>query len=305
MLVTIAIPSYQQERIIAETIKSALSQCTFGGFNIEVLLVDDGSTDNTVKIAGKYPIKVLKNNKNLGFTGNFNRVIRESSGDIIVFLCGDDIFCNNLVVKDIVDRFKDPAVGVVGRYYYQYLDGHPGAVMTIRGDIYVSSCQPSGVAFRTKALQGHKVQNKIFAEIPFLIKGVLADGWMYSMIKYDTIAARLHPGKKGNAATNPTYYDVKPRQSITENWNELLGHPRIYNYGFIQLKCRFPQALLDEIKISIRLKPTILISPAFWIFALTALIVPGWILRPLANFYRHRITRRFARIITREEYVNS
>jgi glycosyltransferase involved in cell wall biosynthesis len=302
MVVTICIPSYNQERIISETIKSAISQSYR---DIEILLIDDCSTDNTYNIANKYGVRTLRNSKNQGFTGNFNRCIREASGDIIIFLCGDDVFTNPLVVSDIVTKFLDPSVGVVGRYYYQYLDGIPGAVMTVHDNIWVTSCQPSGIAFRKSALKGCKVKNKIFAEIPFLIKDVLSSGWTYSMIKYDTIAARLHPGKKGNAATNPTYYDVTPKQSITENWNELLGYPRIYNYGFIQLKCRFPQALWDEIKISIRLKPIILISPAFWLFALTALIVPGSILRPLANFYRHRITRLFCHVITREEYVKN
>jgi hypothetical protein len=57
--------------------------------------------------------------------------------------------------------------------------------------------------------------------------------------------------------------------------------------------------LTNEIFINIKTNPLCLLNIGFWTCALTALIIPGSILRPLANFYRHRITRYFVRRIKR------
>ena len=56
-LVSILIPCYNSEKWIAETLKSALDQTWQ---NIEIILVDDGSTDNSLSIARSYESSRLK-----------------------------------------------------------------------------------------------------------------------------------------------------------------------------------------------------------------------------------------------------
>ena len=300
---SIIIPVYNQERIVEDSILSAVSQ---DYPDKEIVIIDDYSSDNTFEICDSYSfshydISVFRNKANAGLAGNLNECIKKSTGEYIIILCGDDIFTHKSVVSDMVKIFEDdPRIGIIGRYYYQYLDGHKGAVMTIRGDILTSSCQPSGIGFRRKALRREFI-NKIFVEVPYMVKKVIDTGWDYKIIEYDTIAARLHPGLKGNAATNPSYYKTIPQQSPTRNWNEVLGEPLGVYTGFIQFKNRAPWMLDNEIKEMIRLKPKCLLNIGFWFCVLTAIIVPGWILRRLSNFYRHRITRRFVRIIERPE----
>lgn len=298
MKVSIVIPAYNQERILAQSIQSALDQ---DYQDKEIIVIDDNSTDKTFILCESFKnynnYYCYKNQTNLGLAGNLNELIKKSTGGYIVILCGDDVFTNPKVISDMVNVFESNyRIGVVGRYYYQYLDGYDGAVMTIRGDIFTSSCQPSGIGFRREAIQG-EFTSKLFVEIPDMIKKIIKFGWCYKMLQYDTIAARLHPGKKGNAATNPDYY--KQGGSPTLNWYEVLGEVLPMYLGFIQFKNRAPWMLIPEIKMTIKLNPKCLLNPKFWFCALTALIVPGWILRPLSNWYRHRITRHFCKIIER------
>jgi len=296
--VSICIPAYNQERLIAESIHSALEQ---DFIDKEILLIDDASIDDTFEIANKFPIRIFKNERNFGLGGNLNELIKKSNSPYIVLLCQDDIFTHPSVVSDMVKIFEDnPRIGIIGRYYYQYLDGHKGAVMTIRGDIFTSSCQPSGIGFRRSAFQG-KFVNKIFIEIPLMVKRIIDAGWESYIIKYDTIAARLHFGKKGNAAIRPSYYRTYPQQSPTRNWYEVLGEPIGMYMGFIQIKNRAEWLLINEIKETIKFNPKCLLNVGFWFCALIALIIPSFVLKHLSNFYRHKITRRFVKIIERNE----
>jgi len=295
-MISIIMPAYNCENLIAESIQSALDQ---DYPHKEIIVCDDGSIDDTIKVVEKFPVKLLKDSAHKGLGGNLSRLVKAARGEYIVILCHDDIFTHESVVSDMVKIFnKYHNVGVVGRYYYQYLNGYPGAVMTIRGDIFVSSCQPSGIGFRKEAIAG-EFTNKLFIEVPEMVKRVTAAGWGWRMMEYDTIAARLHPGLKGNAATQPSYYKTDPPESPILNWFSILGEPLCLYTGFIQLKNRAPWLLFDEIKILVKLKPKVLLNPGFWFCVSVAIIVPGCVLRRLSNFYRHRITRHFCKIIER------
>ena len=91
-LVSVIVPTYNLERIVERTIRSILNQ-TYS--NVEVLVIDDCSTDNTVKVIksiGDERIVLLENNKQLGAAYSRNRGIANARGDYIAFLDGDDIW---------------------------------------------------------------------------------------------------------------------------------------------------------------------------------------------------------------------
>lgn len=90
-LVSIAVPFYNVERYLAQNIESLINQ-TYK--NIEILLVDDGSIDNSGKIADDYAkkdkrIKVV-HQQNKGFSGARNSTMNIASGDYITFVDADD-----------------------------------------------------------------------------------------------------------------------------------------------------------------------------------------------------------------------
>jgi glycosyltransferase involved in cell wall biosynthesis len=103
-LVSILINNYNYDQFLPDSINSALSQ-TYS--NIEIVVVDDGSTDNSSEIIASYGdaiIPVLKANG--GQASAFNAGFAASRGDIICFLDADDIFLPEKVAE-VVRILKD------------------------------------------------------------------------------------------------------------------------------------------------------------------------------------------------------
>ena len=91
-LVSILIPTYNSVDFVEDTVRSIMNQ-TYT--NIEIVIVDDASTDGTMKILEKLSkedkrIKLSQNKKNLGITDNMNNGIHKCNGKYIAILDGDD-----------------------------------------------------------------------------------------------------------------------------------------------------------------------------------------------------------------------
>ncbi len=86
-LVSVVIPCYQQAQYLGEAIESVLAQ-TYP--HLEVVVVDDGSTDNASAIASRYPGVRCIREPNSGPAAARNAGIRNSNGDFLVFLDADD-----------------------------------------------------------------------------------------------------------------------------------------------------------------------------------------------------------------------
>jgi len=107
-LVSVCVPMYNGEEYIRETLDSIVSQ-TYS--NIEVVVVDDGSNDNSIKIVEEYSnkdsrIKLYRNEKNLGLVGNWERCIEKANGDWIKFLFQDDVMQSRCVEKMLIACIK-------------------------------------------------------------------------------------------------------------------------------------------------------------------------------------------------------
>jgi glycosyltransferase involved in cell wall biosynthesis len=85
--VSVVIPCYNQGKFLGEAIKSVLDQ-TFHDF--EIIVIDDGSTDDTAAIASGYPSIVYKYQENRGPSTARNEGFAISNGTYIVFLDADD-----------------------------------------------------------------------------------------------------------------------------------------------------------------------------------------------------------------------
>lgn len=88
--VSILIPLFNAERYIAETINSALMQTWK---NKEIIIVDDGSTDESYKIAKQFESKIVKvySQENKGASSARNKAFKLSSGYYIQYLDADDL----------------------------------------------------------------------------------------------------------------------------------------------------------------------------------------------------------------------
>jgi GT2 family glycosyltransferase len=93
------IATYNRSYIVCEAIESILSQ-TYK--NLELIVVDDGSTDDTQKVLKRYGDRIrVVYQKNSGPAAAWNRGIRESTGDVIAFLGSDDIWLPTFLERSI------------------------------------------------------------------------------------------------------------------------------------------------------------------------------------------------------------
>lgn len=88
--ISVAMPAYQAERWIRETLESVISQTSPPD---EIVVVDDGSTDNTADAARSFGAAVrVISQRNGGPAAAYNRAFRESTGDYVAMCPADDIW---------------------------------------------------------------------------------------------------------------------------------------------------------------------------------------------------------------------
>ena len=123
--VTALIDTYNHESFIEDAIQSVLRQ-DFPASEMEILVVDDGSTDRTPEIVDRFTPRVRVLRKvNGGQASAFNAGISEARGEVVAFLDGDDWWAPGklVAVTDVLAR--EAAVGVVGHgLTLVELDGH-------------------------------------------------------------------------------------------------------------------------------------------------------------------------------------
>lgn len=154
-LVTIICLCYNQEKYVVESLFSAINQdYPF----IEMIIVDDFSTDNSKEVIQKwlvdYPeIQFIANETNLGSTKSFNKALKLAKGKYIIDLACDDILLPNCVSSQL-QAFEESSfknLGVVygnaelinekGDFYFYYfpVDSHKKTIeKRATGDIYLS-----------------------------------------------------------------------------------------------------------------------------------------------------------------------
>jgi glycosyltransferase involved in cell wall biosynthesis len=112
MLISIVTPSYNQGPYIEETIQSVLAQ---DYPHIEYLIVDGGSTDNTVNIIKKYENKLAWwiSERDKGQTDAINKGFARAKGDILAWINSDDTYEPGAVAAAVKYLKKLPGVGMV------------------------------------------------------------------------------------------------------------------------------------------------------------------------------------------------
>jgi GT2 family glycosyltransferase len=141
---TILIDTYNHERFIEQAIASVLEQ-DFPPAEMEILVVDDGSTDRTPEIVRQFEPRVrFITKKNGGQASAFNAGIPEARGEIVAFLDGDDWWAPNKLSRVMETMAADPSVGIVGH----------GIIMVHRDGSQQSQTLADGFRFQANTLDG-------------------------------------------------------------------------------------------------------------------------------------------------------
>ena len=130
-LVSVLIDTYNQGRFIAQAIESVFAQ-GLSPSELEILAVDDGSTDNTAALVAKFAPRIRYMRKNNGGQASaFNAAIPELHGEFVAFLDADDWWTKNKLSAVLGVFQNDPSIGAVAHAYYCcYDESHSGNNLT-------------------------------------------------------------------------------------------------------------------------------------------------------------------------------
>lgn len=140
-LVSIIIITYNSAEYVCDTLNSAINQ-TYR--NIEIIITDDNSSDNTVDVCNKWitdhssaniPMHLITTYKNTGTSGNCNRGLELANGDWIKVIAGDDILA--------LDAIQN---------YVEYIKLHPSTKHLIANKIlFKDTAELSNIQVQTKS----------------------------------------------------------------------------------------------------------------------------------------------------------
>ena len=127
MKVSIIIPAYNVEKYIASSLNSAINQVYK---NIEIIIVDDASTDRTKEIIKEYANKDKRiipfyQAKNKGVSAARNVGLRAATGDFILFLDSDDYLTKDAIRRmiDLQDKYNSDYIDSYHLLYYKKKNG--------------------------------------------------------------------------------------------------------------------------------------------------------------------------------------
>ena len=193
--ISVCIPTYNYAHYITDAIKSACAQ-TFT--DIEILVLDDCSTDNTCEIVSQLAkadsrIAYIQNASRRGFVGNFTRCIEAAAGEYVKILCADDLLtaaCLEKMVK-VLDENENVSLVSCSR---QLADGslnkiealsYPARTSVLPGAEVIRKClfsgnligEPTAVLFRKRdALRGFNAGYSLLVDLEM---------WFYLLEKGD------------------------------------------------------------------------------------------------------------------------
>ena len=118
---SVIVPSYNRARFLPEMIESVRAQ---NSSSVEIVVIDDGSTDNTAEICARHPdLVTYRYQENMGISAARNAAIRLARGELISFLDSDDMFLPGkfAMEEDAFARF--PEAEVVSADSEKWLEG--------------------------------------------------------------------------------------------------------------------------------------------------------------------------------------
>jgi glycosyltransferase involved in cell wall biosynthesis len=317
--VSICIPTYNAQDIILPTLKNIIAQ---NYPNLEIIISDDCSTDDTISVIKSQNIKNIKihrNSKNIGYAHNLNNFPKLASGEIIFLMGQDDFIINNGLWKTIYEFQNNPKVSIVTRPYYWFTNDirkpirHIPPPNTVKNTLIDITQKPdqiipliesigqlSGLAYKKQYLLSFNTEIFTAHVQPFL---KIATKHKCVFLKDYTIAVQI---KYSQTRFKSSIYNRSPILTWVEMIERTIPKnkfPKLYslakkhvakNYvGLIQIKnySTFFN-LIREIYYLTKIRPLNLISPLFYFYSITTILIPIKLLRWLTDYYKEKIISR-------------
>ena len=214
MKISVIIPVYNTEKYLKECLNSILAQTLK---DIEIICVDDGSTDSCPKILDKYSqkdsrIKIIRQ-KNQGAGNSRNNALKKATGEFVAFLDSDDAYPSNDVLECLYNAAKQNHVLICGGGFSNFTDNINQTTMNYDERLDGYLFEKDGLInyrdyqfdygyhrfiYNRNFLLDHKIfypDYRRFQDPPFFVKAMLTAQKFYALHK-TTYAHRLeheHP----------------------------------------------------------------------------------------------------------------
>lgn len=111
--ISVVVPVYNNESTIKKCLDS-IKTLNYPREKLEITVVNDGSTDNTLNLLKAYSVKIIEK-EHTGYPSTINAGIKVSRGELIVNIDADLYVAPDWLIK-VVEEFKDPKVGIASGY---------------------------------------------------------------------------------------------------------------------------------------------------------------------------------------------
>jgi GT2 family glycosyltransferase len=111
MSISVVIPNYNGENLLKKNLPKVFDAVN----DVEVIVIDDASVDRSLEVLNNFKdkIKIIKNERNIGFSRSINRAVEEAKGEIVVLL-NTDVVPEKDFLKPLLKHFEDKKVFAVG-----------------------------------------------------------------------------------------------------------------------------------------------------------------------------------------------
>lgn len=248
---SIVIATYNSEKTLRQTLNSIRYQSYK---NIEVIVIDGLSTDNTLKIVKEYSDVITKfiSEKDTGIYNAFNKGIDLATGDFICFIGSDDCYCNYAVFNTInraignkdIDILSAPVIGVDEDNHSEYILKNTRKKVKI-----LSGCMlpHQGLIVKLSIMKKYSFDEsyKILADYKFLLRYIV-DGGYISYIDIPIVYFSTN-GISGNKEIGSPNWCLHLSEQC-----RIINELHLNKYAYKQLKGFFPDQGFKLVKTKIR-----------------------------------------------------
>lgn len=150
--ISVIIPVYNGERYIAEAIRSVLAQEP-PGLPIELIVIDDGSSDNSASAAAQFPQVRLFRKEHSGLAATLNAGIGRSEGSLLAFLDADDRWLPGKLARQRAALQHDPALDMIFGHVQQFAMAESGAGIQVPAYAQPGVCLSAALIRRSSFMQ--------------------------------------------------------------------------------------------------------------------------------------------------------
>lgn len=323
-LITVLITTYNRSELLKHAIQSVLNQTLK---NIEIIILDDASPDDTKNVVASYAdkrITYLRQKRNIGFTKNFKTGIKKAKGTHIFLLSDDDMILQPNSLEVLYNEMKKTkaGVGAMSLLFYEHDMSKPTYLYSAKPNTYYLSPAAdnilkvfhwhfgfmSGNMYLRDLIRMSDIEDDLWvAHLKPLYRALISHGCVYLGSHYILGHISSHGNIKHlDVEVNDGYHlrkqiDMYKDLDVNKDHQEAFIKIQVEGVCNSLIGVKYYSSNTNVIVIVKELKnlyPPIADSFQFWLYLIMALILPNFILTIMRSIYHSFQSNRLSSTIS-------